>query len=62
MNLEKYFECNEIKLKDQQISKRLQANIILKINSKKYGTTYLIYDAKHNRKFFVNAQLKCYLN
>ena len=52
---------NEIKLKDQKVNKKLQVNIIMKFKSDK-GESYLIYDKKHNRKYFANAQLKAYLN
>ena len=61
MNFDKYFQCDEIKLKDQKVNKKLQVNIIMKFKSDK-GESYLIYDKKHNRKFFANAQLKAYLN
>ena len=62
MNFDKYFQCDEIKLKDQKINKKLQVNIIMNITTDKYGQTYLLYNKKHNRKFFANAQLKAYLN
>ena len=62
MNFDKYFQCDEIKLKDQKVNKKLQVNIIMKITTDKYGQTYLLYNKKHNRKFFANAQLKAYLN
>ena len=49
MNFEKYFECDLIKLKDQQMSKILNINIIKKQKSK-FGDTYLIYDKENNFK------------
>ena len=61
MNFEKYFDCDLIKLKDQQISKILNINIIKKQKTK-YGDTYLIYDKENNFKYFSNTQLKSYLD
>ena len=40
----------------------LPINIINKITSDIYGETYLLYDKKHNRIFFANAQLKSYIS
>ena len=61
MNFENYFDCDLIKLKDQQISKILNINIIKKQKTK-YGDTYLIYDKENNFKYFSNTQLKSYLD
>ena len=44
MNFDKYFQCDEIKLKDQKVNKKLQMNIINNITSNKYGETYLLHD------------------
>ena len=54
-------ECNEIKLTNQKIGKKLNVNIIMKLKTK-YGDNLLLYDKIHNVKFFGNSLLKSYLS
>ena len=55
------FSTNEIKLKHQQIGKILGINMFRTVKTR-FGETYLCYNAKYNRTFYANSQLKGYLN
>ena len=59
--VEMYNECNEIKLANQKIGKKLNINIIMKLKTK-YGENLLLYDKVHNVIFFGNSLLKAYLS
>lgn len=63
MNCENIFtNANEIKLRNQLEGNRIDINMIMKVESKKYGKQLLLYNKKHNKKFFANALLKAYLD
>ena len=61
-NIEKLFECNDIKLSEQKINKSFEVSIILKLENKNYGTQMIIYDNKNQRKYYSNSLLKSYLS
>ena len=60
-NYDSLFSTNEIKLKNQKIGKTLCINMFRAVKTR-FGETYLCYNAKYNRTFYANSQLKGYLN
>ena len=60
-NYDSLFSTNEIKLKNQKVGKILCINMFRAVKTR-FGETYLCYNAKYNRIFYANSQLKGYLN
>ena len=60
-NYDSLFSTNEIKLKNQKVGKILCINMFRAVKTR-FGDTYLCYNAKYNRMFYANSQLRGYLN
>ena len=60
-NYDSLFSTNEIKLKNQKVGKILCINMFRAVKTR-FGETYLCYNAKYNRMFYANSQLRGYLN
>ena len=58
--VEKYFECNLVKLNEQPVDEIFYVDLMTKMITK-YGENLLLYDKSHNVKFFANKQLQAYL-
>ena len=51
--VEKYFECNLVKLNEQPVDEIFYVDLMTKMITK-YGENLLLYDKSHNVKFFAN--------
>ena len=60
-NYDSLFSTNEIKLKNQKVGKILCINMFRAVKTR-FGDKYLCYNAKYNRIFYANSQLRGYLN